>query len=159
MASTTALVSEPVDKPQDEPSKPSSAEVSQPELKSPEDSKPNSTSANGISTEHAPVTDQEQPDVGDKRDIEATSTLNTAEKPNEEEVATEPSSKKQKTNGVETDAANGTSTTAHEDTETSQTPTEKKKPGRPKKTKDSIKKDIPTGGIGSRTRSRTKVVS
>ncbi|KAL2814244.1 hypothetical protein BDW59DRAFT_167260 [Aspergillus cavernicola] len=165
MASINTLVSETVSKPHDELSEPSSIEASQqvggdgdipkpanpPEPNPAEDSKSNSTPANGTASGTAPEAEQEQANVGEKREIEATSTANTAEKP---------SSKKHKTNENHTDAANGTSATVRTDSNSaSQTSTGKKKGGRPRKTKDSIPREISTDGIGSRTRSRTKVVS
>jgi hypothetical protein len=91
---------------------------------------------------------QEETNTGEKRELETTSTA----KPSAEESA-EPNSKKQKTGETNADAVNGASIPAPPENESAPP---KKKGGRPKKTQDSVKKDIPTDGIGSRTRSRTK---
>ncbi|KAL4906269.1 hypothetical protein BDW74DRAFT_177284 [Aspergillus multicolor] len=95
-----------------------------------------------------------EPAVGEKRELDKPS--NT--KPGIEEVP-ERDSKKQK---IDKDAfaANAAYSPAKEEkTEPSQTAVQKKRGGRPRKTKDTVNKDIPTDGIGSRTRSRTKVVA
>ncbi|KAI9371901.1 hypothetical protein BJX61DRAFT_483390 [Aspergillus egyptiacus] len=168
--SITALVSGPVGQLQDESDKPSSTKASQQERgdnnpdsagdstppnpavpKSPEESR-DKPALNGASNGPAPETGQEKSNVGDKRELEATPAANTNDAS---------SSKKQKTSENHPDASNSSSVAARteDDNNPSQTSTEKKKGGRPRKTKVSVRKDIPTDGIGSRTRSRTKVVS
>ncbi|KAL4785672.1 hypothetical protein BJX76DRAFT_355892 [Aspergillus varians] len=154
--STTAPVSDPLSKPtRDEAPQQENGDghLSKPAedstLTEPTETKSleNSTPANGISNGSLPETEQEQ-SKGEKRELETTS---TTAKPSVEEPA-EPTSKKQKTSGTSAPAQPETA-------EPSQTAPEKKKGGRPRKTKDSVKKNIPTNGIGSRTRSRTKVAS
>lgn len=116
------------------------------ETKAPESSVP----ANGVPNEPVSETKQEETNTGEKRDLEATSTAkSSAEEP------AEPDSKKQKTGEDNADAVNGTSAPAPPEKKGESAPP-KKKGGRPKKTQDSVKKNIPTDGIGSRTRSRTK---
>ncbi|KAL2867085.1 uncharacterized protein BJX67DRAFT_381403 [Aspergillus lucknowensis] len=112
--------------------------------------------ANGVSDAPALEAKHEQPNVGVKRDLEATATANTADKPSVEQP-TEPDAKKQKTSEDNSGAANGRSVPT-QNGKSSQASTEKKTSGRPRKTKDTVRKDTPTDGIGSRTRSRTKVV-
>ncbi|KAL3464410.1 hypothetical protein BJX64DRAFT_96261 [Aspergillus heterothallicus] len=127
--------------------------------------------ANGTFNE-APVPEakQEQPNAGVKRDLDVTTSSASADKADKPNVGQqnsaeleEPDTKKQKTsedsNAIAV-AVNGTSSTPTENGKAAPPSTEnKKKGGRPRKTKDTIKKDVPTDGIGSRTRSRTKVVS
>ncbi|KAJ0426048.1 hypothetical protein BJY00DRAFT_123597 [Aspergillus carlsbadensis] len=133
-----------------------------------------SASANGTSNE-TPVPEAKpgQPNVGVKRDLDVTLTPGgKVEKPNAEQQQPaepaeleEPNTKKQKTSeDSTTDAAvgsNGISSSPAQNGKAilASSSTEKKKGGRPRKTKDMIRKDVPTDGIGSRTRSRTKVVS
>ncbi|KAL3453671.1 hypothetical protein BJX65DRAFT_302563 [Aspergillus insuetus] len=188
----TALVSEPVGKPDGELT---SSEVlqhspqisAQPSTEDPplhkineskprENSKPSeqpSASANGTSNgTPAPEAKQGQPNVGVKRDLDVTLTPGgKAEKPNVEQQQPaeleEPNTKKQKTNEDSTTnapvGANGISSTPAQNGKaipvSSSTEKKKKKGGRPRKTKDTVRMDVPTDGIGSRTRSRTKVVS
>ncbi|KAL4938209.1 hypothetical protein BDV06DRAFT_226225 [Aspergillus oleicola] len=113
----------------------------------------NHAPANGTSQDPASETKQEQNNTGEKRNLETTSS---------EQTNAEPFSKKLKTNEDDSDAINGASAPAPSgQTEPSQTTPAKKNGGRPRKIKDTVtaKKAIPTDGIGSRTRSRTKVVS
>ncbi|KAL2854832.1 hypothetical protein BJY01DRAFT_25113 [Aspergillus pseudoustus] len=191
--SITALVSEPVGKPQGELT---SSEVLQqgsggdsvfpeaatddPALIKPTESKQQDASkpseqppapANGTSNDALVLeAKQEQPNVGLKRDLDVTSSLasvSKAEKPDPEqqqpEELEEPNTKKQKTsedNNTDVVATNGTSSTPAQNGKHIPASTEnKKKGGRPRKARDTIKKDVPTDGIGSRTRSRTKFVS
>lgn len=98
------------------------------EVKAPEEAE--STAPESKEPAAADKTDESK--VGDKREHDTTSA---------------PTAKKQKTDEDTTKAENDTSGDANG---------EKKKSGRPKKTKEAAKKDIPTDGIGSRTRSRTK---
>lgn len=157
--SFTASISDPLNKPsfseapQQEngdsqpPKSTEDSTVTEPtETKAPENPAP----ANGVSSKPVSETKQEETNTGEKRDLEATSTA----KPSADESA-EPDSKKQKTGEDNADAANGTSAPAPPEKKAEPAPP-KKKGGRPKKTQDSVKKDIPTDGIGSRTRSRTK---
>ncbi|KAL2813167.1 hypothetical protein BJX63DRAFT_432216 [Aspergillus granulosus] len=132
------------------------------------------TPANGTcNIAPAPEAKQEQPNVGVKRDLDVTSSSapeNQAEKPDTEQQPPappadleEPSTKKQKTSqdsNTDAVAANDTSSTPAQNGNPTLSSTEnKKKGGRTRKAKDTIKKDVPTDGIGSRTRSRTKIVS
>ncbi|KAL4810305.1 hypothetical protein BDV18DRAFT_156675 [Aspergillus unguis] len=110
------------------------------------------TPANGTSNQRVPETKQEQSNAGEKRELEAASTTEQST-----EKSTEPDSKKQKPNNA-TGPVNDQPVSARSEKGEEPAP-EKKKGGRPRKTKESVKKDIPTDGIGSRTRSRTKVVS
>ncbi|KAL4866157.1 hypothetical protein BDV12DRAFT_199479 [Aspergillus spectabilis] len=161
-ASLAALVSEPVSKPSDEALQHSGSHVSKSEDNSAL-TRPNearlSEDTKSVQQIPAAITgiangeaNHEQPTVGEKREHEAASTTKATA-----EESTEPESKKYKRSEEQLDAANGTPATAK--SEPSQTGSEKKKAGRRKKTKDSIRKEAPTDGIGSRTRSRTKVVS
>ncbi|KAL4882918.1 hypothetical protein BJY04DRAFT_217002 [Aspergillus karnatakaensis] len=171
--SITALVSEPVGKPYDAPSKPSTSDGPQSsgdnqdlkprdgltlspsyEGNTSKDIQPtqqDSAPTNGISNGTSLEPKQEQPNIGEKREHEVTSATEVgAQEP------VEPNTKKHRTSEKHQDASKDTlAPTKAEPT----TATEKKKGGRPKKTKEAIKKVIPTDGIGSRTRSRTKVVS
>ncbi|KAE8372350.1 hypothetical protein BDV26DRAFT_103148 [Aspergillus bertholletiae] len=87
--------------------------------------------------------------VGDKREHEPTSTPANAAKSNAENP-TEPAKKKPRT--AETRTRNGNATSPA-------TNGEGPKANRSTKAKDLAKKVIPTDGIGSRTRSRTKASS
>jgi hypothetical protein len=111
--------------------------------------------ANDVSSVPVSKSKREQAKAGEKRELETPSTTN----PGGVE-STEPDYKKPKTNE---DAVAADSTSPHSQTEKADpgqaAPQQKKKGGRPRKTKDTVKKGIPTDGIGSRTRSRTKVVS
>jgi hypothetical protein len=130
-----------------------------------------STSANGTSNgTPLPEAKQGQPNVGVKRDLDVTlAPGGKAEKPNAEQQQPaeleEPNTKKQKTSeGSTADAAVGTNGISSPPAQNGKAipasgSTEKKKGGRPRKIKDTVRKDVPTDGIGSRTRSRTKVVS
>jgi hypothetical protein len=108
-----------------------------------------------------------QPNVGEKRDIDSTTTLIAAPASEDKdktaiEKPDESTAKKQKTEpepvsepaGVPVKDTNGTAPAPA----TGDTNGEPKKTARPKKekVKDAVKKVIPTDGIGSRTRSRTK---
>lgn len=108
---------------------------------------------NSPSAETAPKPDPAEDDkkpasLGDKREHESTPAPTDNEKPD----TAEPTSKKQKTdNKPAEDSAAKAAPAANGNGE--------KKKGRPKKTpetKETAKRDIPTDGIGSRTRSRTK---
>ncbi|KAL5332155.1 hypothetical protein BJX70DRAFT_404915 [Aspergillus crustosus] len=161
-APVAALVSDPASKPFNEPSQPNvdaaleqqggdSPALTRPNDASPEESNAKQDSTPTNDTVNGEVT-KEQPAIGEKRDHEVTpATKSSAGE------SVEPDSKKQKTSEENKSAANGTSTTAT--AQPTQPPTEKKKGGRPRKTKDTVKKKATTDGIGSRTRSRTKVVS
>lgn len=105
----------------------------------PDDGPKESTTENGIA----------QPSAGDKREHEPTSTPTNAGRPNVESL-TEPANKKQRTTGTRTRNGNTTAPATNG---------EKSKASRFKKAKDDVKKVIPTDGIGSRTRSRTKTSS
>jgi hypothetical protein len=144
------------------------------ESKPQENSKPSeqpSASANGTSNgTPVPEAKQGQPNVGVKRDLDVTLTPGgKAEKPNAEQQQPaeleEPNTKKQKTNEDSTTeaavVANGISSAPAQNGKAIPVSSsiEKNKGGRPRKTKDTVRKDVPTDGIGSRTRSRTKVVS
>ncbi|KAL2800993.1 hypothetical protein BJX66DRAFT_331930 [Aspergillus keveii] len=186
----TALVSEPVGKPDGEltssevlqhspqiSAKPSTEDPPLHEINEPkrqENSKSSeqpSASANGTSNgTPVPEAKQGQPNVGVKRDLDVTLTPGgKAEKPNAEQQQPaeleEPNTKKQKTNEDSTTeaavVANGISSAPAQNGKAIpvSSSTEKNKGGRPRKTKDTVRKDVPTDGIGSRTRSRTKVVS
>ncbi|KOC13062.1 hypothetical protein AFLA70_565g000620 [Aspergillus flavus AF70] len=98
-----------------------------------------STAENGIA----------QPSAGDKREHDSTSTTPNAAKANVENSA-EPTNKKRRTTGTRTRDGNTTAPATNGG---------KPKASRSKKTKDDVKKVIPTDGIGSRTRSRTKAIS
>ncbi|KAH8426926.1 uncharacterized protein LDX57_004649 [Aspergillus melleus] len=90
------------------------------------------------------------PNTGDKRDLESTPAPTDTDKPVTDSSGPStvaPIAKKQKADDNAA-AANGTRANG-----------ENKKTGRPKKVKEAAKKVIPTDGIGSRTRSRTKAVS
>ncbi|KAL5045636.1 hypothetical protein BDW71DRAFT_76514 [Aspergillus fruticulosus] len=109
--------------------------------------------ANDVFSVPVSETKQEQANTGEKRELDTPSTT----KPDVEE-STEPDYKRQKRN-EDAVAANNTSAHAQpEKADPSQAAPQKKKGGRPRKTKHTVKKDIPTDGIGSRTRSRTKVI-
>ncbi|KAL5001124.1 hypothetical protein BDV10DRAFT_19703 [Aspergillus recurvatus] len=110
--------------------------------------------ANDVSTVPVSETKQEQASAGEKRVLDTPSTT----KPGMEE-STEPDHKKQKRNEDAVAAGNTSANAQPEKADPSQAAPQKKKGGRPRKTKDTVKKDIPTDGIGSRTRSRTKLVS
>ncbi|KAL4755374.1 hypothetical protein BDW72DRAFT_189137 [Aspergillus terricola var. indicus] len=110
--------------------------------------------ANDVPSAPVPESKREQAKAGEKRELDAPSTT----KPGGAE-STEPDYKKLKANE---DAVAADGTFPHSQTEKadpSQAAPQKKKGGRPRKTKDTVKKGIPTDGIGSRTRSRTKVIS
>ncbi|KAL6235555.1 hypothetical protein BDW75DRAFT_240012 [Aspergillus navahoensis] len=109
--------------------------------------------ANDVSSVHVSEIKQEQTNTGEKRGLDTPSTT----KPGVEE-STEPNYKKHKTNE---DAVAANIIFAHvqpEKTDPSQAAPQKKKGGRPRKTKGTVKRNIPTDCIGSRTRSRTKIV-
>ncbi|KAB8221366.1 hypothetical protein BDV33DRAFT_82083 [Aspergillus novoparasiticus] len=106
---------------------------------SPDNGLKESTAENGIA----------QPSAGDKREHEPTSTTPNAAKANVENSA-EPTNKKQRTTRTRTRNGNTTAPATNG---------VKPKASRSKKTKDDVKKVIPTDGIGSRTRSRTKASS
>ncbi|KAL4969578.1 uncharacterized protein BDV14DRAFT_195841 [Aspergillus stella-maris] len=113
--------------------------------------------SNGSTQEPASETKQDHINTGEKRDLEATSSEQTSA-----EAPTEPNTKKLKTGNNVSDAIDGTPIQAPiGQSEPNQVAPAKKKGGRPRKIKETVaaKKDIPTDGIGSRTRSRTKVVS
>ncbi|PYI10119.1 hypothetical protein BO78DRAFT_414883 [Aspergillus sclerotiicarbonarius CBS 121057] len=101
-----------------------------------------------------------EPRVGDKRAYESTPAPVDTDKTGVEN-ATEPAPKKQKTYPEDAGAQHGSSApTAAKNIKRGQaTNGDKKKGGRPKKVKATVKRDLPTDGIGSRTRSRTKVAS
>ncbi|RJE19180.1 hypothetical protein PHISCL_08477 [Aspergillus sclerotialis] len=115
-------------------------------------------SSPATSNDKGPLTEDKLENIktGDKREHDSTALPDT-DKPAAEDL-NEPQPKKQKIDEKADNVANGASgTTAKEDeTRASETNGEKKKPGRPKKTREPSKKPIPTDGIGSRTRSRTK---
>ncbi|KAL4897135.1 hypothetical protein BDV59DRAFT_85160 [Aspergillus ambiguus] len=134
-------------KPADEKSAPEKkpTEVSKPV----EDLKP--TDQSSVPTAASEKTDvpsandkKDESNSGEKRDLEASTVPADPEKPG----VSEPAAKKQKVHAETTEAGskNGVDSANGE----------KRKAGRPKKGKDAVKKDIPTDGIGSRTRSRTK---
>lgn len=111
--------------------------------------------ANG--QEHPAEDKSESLKTGDKREHDSTTTPADAEKPAAEDSSA-PDAKKQKTTEVENGAP-----AAEDKPAAAETNGEKKKGGRPKKagaasTTAKAKKEraIPTDGIGSRTRSRTK---
>ncbi|KKK18854.1 hypothetical protein ARAM_002728 [Aspergillus rambellii] len=105
-----------------------------------------------------------QPAVGDKREREAAAPSTAPDKPSTDDPL-EPSPKKQRTGEDNSEIAHGSSsspvpTATEKPSEVSNGEKKKKKKGgRPKKTNDAINRNIPADGIGSRTRSRTKVVS
>lgn len=124
-----------------------------------EESKPTKQdSGPATSNDKGPLAENKSEDLktGDKREHDST-TLPDNDKPAAEDLNA-PQPKKQKTDEKTDNVANGTSgaPAAEEETRASETNGEKKKPGRPKKTRDPPKKPVPTDGIGSRTRSRTK---
>ncbi|KAL4816282.1 hypothetical protein BDW67DRAFT_56282 [Aspergillus spinulosporus] len=165
--SIAALVSDPVDSPSangapqqngnSHPSKP--AEGSALTATNDENSSEIRAPANDDSS--LPVSEDkcEQVKAGEKRELDTPSTTNPGRV-----KSTEPDYKKLKTNE---DAVAADSTSPHSQTENAEKadPSEaapqlqQKKGRRSRKTKDTVKKSIPTDGIGSRTRSRTKVVS
>ncbi|PLB52835.1 hypothetical protein P170DRAFT_423652 [Aspergillus steynii IBT 23096] len=90
------------------------------------------------------------PNAGDKREHEPTSASTDTDQPSTESSGpptVAPAPKKQKTNDKAA-TENGTQANG-----------EKKKAGRQNKAKEAVKKVVPTDGIGSRTRSRTKAAS
>ncbi|GES58549.1 hypothetical protein ATEG_04713 [Aspergillus terreus] len=108
---------------------------------------------------HAPGASEAQPsaadekkdeaNAGDKREHEATATSTGPDNPS----VPEPATKKQKTDEkAEAESTNG----VEGPVEPAAANGEKKKGGRPKKSKETVRKAIPTDGVGSRTRSRTK---
>lgn len=113
------------------------------------------TPANDRSSVSISESKREQAKAGEKRELETPSITNSGGV-----ESTEPDYKKPRTNE---DAVAADSTSPNSRTEKADpgqaAPQQKKKGGRPRKTKDTVKKGIPTDGIGSRTRSRTKVVS
>ncbi|RDW86543.1 uncharacterized protein DSM5745_03185 [Aspergillus mulundensis] len=159
--SITALVSDPVNKQSfnDAPHQNGDIHPSKPAedstlIKSTDaNSSETRATANGNLNEILSGHKADEPNVGEKRELEKLTTT----KPGVEGVP-ERDSKKQKIN-EDAFAANAASAPAQpEKVEPSQTAPQKKKGGRPRKTKDTVKKDIPTDGIGSRTRSRTKII-
>lgn len=111
--------------------------------------------ANG--QEHPAEDKSESLKAGDKREHDSATTPADAEKPAAEDSSA-PDAKKQKTSEVENGAP-----AAEDKPAAAETNGEKKKGGRPKKTgaagttaKAKKERAIPTDGIGSRTRSRTK---
>lgn len=113
--------------------------------------------ANDGSSVSIPESKREQAKAGEKRELETPSFTN----PDGVE-STEPDSKKPRTNedAVAADSTSPNSRTEKADPgQAAPQQQKKRKGGRPRKTKDTVKKSIPTDGIGSRTRSRTKVVS
>ncbi|PWY92376.1 hypothetical protein BO70DRAFT_8317 [Aspergillus heteromorphus CBS 117.55] len=109
--------------------------------------------------ESATGDETEQPTVGDKRGHESTSEPANADKSNDKNT-TEPTVKKQKTDADHAGVKQGTpAPTAAKGGIPDPATNGNKKGGRPKKAKEPVKRDIPTGGIGSRTRSRTKAAS
>lgn len=102
------------------------------------------------SQEPASEAKDDAPNTGDKREHESTAAPTETEKPSAESSgpsSTAPAAKKQKTND-KTATENGTQANG-----------EKKTKSRTNKVKETVKKVVPTDGIGSRTRSRTKAVS
>ncbi|RAL01710.1 uncharacterized protein BO80DRAFT_434265 [Aspergillus ibericus CBS 121593] len=101
-----------------------------------------------------------EPRVGNKRAYEPTSPPVDADRTGTEK-ATEPAPKRQNTDAEDARAPHGPSApTAAKNTKRGQaTNRDNKKGGRPKKAKATVKRDLPTDGIGSRTRSRTKIAS
>lgn len=112
-------------------------------MKATEDTKPNASVTTDTAAE-ATTDTKEESNKGNKREHGPGDA---------DETPTESVPKKQKTDTKETEDRNGTAGT---DVPTPTTNGEKKKSGRPKKIKDAVKKAIPSDGIGSRTRSRTK---
>ncbi|KAL4795579.1 hypothetical protein BDV19DRAFT_389171 [Aspergillus venezuelensis] len=113
--------------------------------------------SNGSPQEPAFEPQQKHMNTGEKRDLEMTSPEKSSA-----EASTEPNTKKLKTSEKGPDGINDAPIQApSRQSEPSQTAPAKKKGGRPRQTKDTVtvKQDIPTDGIGSRTRSRTKVIS
>jgi hypothetical protein len=92
---------------------------------------------------------KKQPTAGDKRDYELASAHTNTDKPSVEN-STEPTNKRQRTTGRKIQNGHAAAPAING---------EKKNAGRTKKVKDAVKKAIPTAGIGSRTRSRTKASS
>ncbi|KAJ5155569.1 hypothetical protein N7492_008372 [Penicillium capsulatum] len=131
-----------------------------------------SPSANGPSASNLAATEPEAPSeaqkavseskseahMGQKRDLDTATTSAPApgdvDKPVPEQVD-QPDPKKQKNEQVPVNDANRPAPAAA----TAETNGASKKAGRPKKekVKEAVKKAIPTDGIGSRTRSRTKL--
>lgn len=98
--------------------------------------------------------------TGEKREHDSTAAPADKDEPAAKDVEA-PDAKKQKTNEDSTQAENGApppSSATEDKAPASETNGEKKKAGRPKKNQSTEKKKaaIPTDGIGSRTRSRTK---
>ena len=99
--------------------------------------------------EEAQALEKAKPAASDSKEPAAADKTNESKvgDKREHDITSAPTAKKQKTDEDTTKAENDTSGDANG---------EKKKSGRPKKTKEAAKRDIPTDGIGSRTRSRTK---
>ncbi|KAI9929005.1 hypothetical protein ASPWEDRAFT_37065 [Aspergillus wentii DTO 134E9] len=120
----------------------------------PAEQDPNSAAADA----QKPYEDKaEQPVTGEKREHDSNPAPAEKDDASATENSSEPAAKKQKTDEEPPKAQNVTFTHAgKDDAEAPVTNGEKKKAGRPKKAKDTTTKAIPTDGIGSRTRSRTK---
>lgn len=138
--------SDDTSKPTNGDSQPTTAEATSPEVdKQTEENKSDGNSPSPETASKAdPAEDDKKPaSLGDKREHDSSSAPTDKEKP----AVSEPTTKKQKTDAKPAEdaaAADGNG---------------EKKKGRPKKTqetKESAKRDVPTDGIGSRTRSRTK---
>lgn len=95
--------------------------------------------------------------TGDKREHDSATAPPDTDKSIEEDTNMH-QEKRQKTNKETAKPENGapTAPVTEDKAPVSETNGEKKKLGRPKRTLDPVKKAIPTDGIGSRTRSRTK---
>ncbi|KAL4978209.1 hypothetical protein BDW66DRAFT_22228 [Aspergillus desertorum] len=110
--------------------------------------------ANDASSVPVSETRQEQANAGEKRELDTQSNTRIGV-----EESTGPYYKKQKTDKDAVATNNASANAQTQKAEPSHAAPQKKNGGRPRKTKDMVKKDITTDGIGSRTRSRTKVVS
>lgn len=117
--------------------------------------------ANSQAREEKPTEDSkpEQLQTGEKREHDSTAAPADTDQPVTKDSEA-PDAKKQKTGEDSAQAENGASppaSTAEDKPSAPETNGEKKKAGRPKKSQNTEKKAaIPTDGIGSRTRSRTK---
>ncbi|GLA57361.1 saccharopine dehydrogenase [Aspergillus tubingensis] len=111
------------------------------------------------SVDTAPKESVTESNVGEKREHEVTPATVEAGKTGADD-ATEPATKKKKRNDAETngpETAPPIPTTAKHTKKGQTTNGDKKKSGRSKTAKEFVKREPPTDGISSRTRSRTKV--
>ncbi|PYH74925.1 uncharacterized protein BO88DRAFT_328250 [Aspergillus vadensis CBS 113365] len=137
-----------------EKGKPTSDTKTVDEAKSTDETESRSQVSTSVDT--APKESVTESNVGEKREHEVTPATVEAGKTGADD-ATEPATKKKKRNDAEKNGAPPFPTTAKQTKKGQTTNGDKKKGGRSKTAKEPVKREPPTDGISSRTRSRTKV--